>query len=153
VQKPHHILTTWTEPWGYIKVVSATSHNTYATYPLLSFYLRCSLEGYTVGTTVGFRVEIVEALAPQSSLPQRTKVPAVAYEHLFRLPFRGCSYYHTPPPPRTQRKGRGYYWCKIPQYRGSPITAQAFGYDRLPLAANSWRTIHPILDKGPTTPG
>jgi hypothetical protein len=53
---------------------------------------------HTVGTTVGFRVEIVEALAPQSSLPQRTKVPAVAYEHLFRLPFRGCSYYHTPPP-------------------------------------------------------
>jgi hypothetical protein len=31
----------------------------------LSFYLRCSLGGYTVGTTVGFQVETVEALAPQ----------------------------------------------------------------------------------------
>jgi hypothetical protein len=32
----------------------------------LSFYLRCSLGGYTVSTTTGFLVEIVEALAPQS---------------------------------------------------------------------------------------
>jgi hypothetical protein len=32
----------------------------------LSFYLRHSLGGYTVGTIVGFPVEIVEALAPQS---------------------------------------------------------------------------------------
>jgi hypothetical protein len=32
----------------------------------LSFYLRCSLGGYTVSTTVGFPVEIMEALAPQS---------------------------------------------------------------------------------------
>jgi hypothetical protein len=32
----------------------------------LSFYLRRSLRGYTVGTTAGFLVEIVEALAPQS---------------------------------------------------------------------------------------
>jgi hypothetical protein len=31
----------------------------------LSFYLRRSLEGYTVGTTMGFPIEIVEALAPQ----------------------------------------------------------------------------------------
>jgi hypothetical protein len=32
----------------------------------LSFYLRRSLGGYTVGTTVGFPIEIVEALASQS---------------------------------------------------------------------------------------
>jgi hypothetical protein len=31
----------------------------------LSFYLRRSLHGYTVGTTVGFPVKIMEALAPQ----------------------------------------------------------------------------------------
>jgi hypothetical protein len=31
----------------------------------LSFYLKRNLEGYMVGTTVGFPVEIVEALAPQ----------------------------------------------------------------------------------------
>jgi hypothetical protein len=30
----------------------------------LSFYLRHNLEGYTVGTTAGFPIEIVEALAP-----------------------------------------------------------------------------------------
>jgi hypothetical protein len=30
----------------------------------LSFYLRCSLGGYTVGTTLGFSVKIMEALAP-----------------------------------------------------------------------------------------
>jgi hypothetical protein len=33
----------------------------------LSFYLRRSLGGYMVGTTTGFLVGIVEALAPQSS--------------------------------------------------------------------------------------
>jgi hypothetical protein len=32
----------------------------------LSFYLRSSFRGYTVGTTAGFPVEIVEDLAPQS---------------------------------------------------------------------------------------
>jgi hypothetical protein len=30
----------------------------------LSFQLRHSLGGYTVGTTIGFQVTIVEALAP-----------------------------------------------------------------------------------------
>jgi hypothetical protein len=30
----------------------------------LSFYLRHSLEDYTVGTTTEFQVELVEALAP-----------------------------------------------------------------------------------------
>jgi hypothetical protein len=32
----------------------------------LSLYLRRNLRGYTVGTTAGLLVEIVEALAPQS---------------------------------------------------------------------------------------
>jgi hypothetical protein len=31
---------------------------------LLSFHLRRSLRGYMVGTTAGFQVEIMEALAP-----------------------------------------------------------------------------------------
>jgi hypothetical protein len=30
----------------------------------LSFYLRRSLRGYTVGNTTGFQVELVEVLAP-----------------------------------------------------------------------------------------
>jgi hypothetical protein len=39
----------------------------------LSFYLRRSLGGYMVGTTAGFLVKIVEALAPQSHrrIPQK----------------------------------------------------------------------------------
>jgi hypothetical protein len=39
----------------------------------LSFYLRHSLRGYMVGTTTGFLVEIMEALAPQSCcrIPQK----------------------------------------------------------------------------------
>jgi hypothetical protein len=32
----------------------------------MSFYLRRSCGGYTVGTTAGIPIEIVEALAPQS---------------------------------------------------------------------------------------
>jgi hypothetical protein len=51
----------------------------------LSFYLRRSLGGYTVGTTARFLVEIVEALAPQISPLNPAEVPAVAYEHLFHL--------------------------------------------------------------------
>jgi hypothetical protein len=32
---------------------------------LLSFYLKHNLRGYTVGTTTGFLIEIIKALAPQ----------------------------------------------------------------------------------------
>jgi hypothetical protein len=52
----------------------------------LSFYLRCSLGGYTVGTTAGFPVEIIEALAPTISPPNPAEVPPVPYEYLFRPP-------------------------------------------------------------------
>jgi hypothetical protein len=41
----------------------------------LSFYLRRSFRGYTVGTTAGFPVEIVEALAPQSHYQILRKCP------------------------------------------------------------------------------
>jgi hypothetical protein len=41
----------------------------------LSFYLRRSLGGYTVGTTAGFPVEIVEALAPQPHRRTPQKCP------------------------------------------------------------------------------
>jgi hypothetical protein len=39
----------------------------------LIFYLRRSLEGYKVGITAGFQVEIIEALATQShcQIPQK----------------------------------------------------------------------------------
>jgi hypothetical protein len=49
--------------WDFIK-----SSALYLSVPMklslrLSFYLRCSLEGYMVGTTTGFLVKIVESLA------------------------------------------------------------------------------------------
>jgi hypothetical protein len=66
VHMSHHILTTRTELWGFIKL-SAQNQVVHMELSLrLSSYLRCSLSDYTVGTTMGFLVEIVEALAPQS---------------------------------------------------------------------------------------
>jgi hypothetical protein len=64
VRIPHHILTTRTEPWGFFKlsVLYLLVHMELSL--RLSFYLRRSLEGYTVGTTAEFQVELVEALAP-----------------------------------------------------------------------------------------
>jgi hypothetical protein len=66
VQMPHHNLTTWMEPRGNIKVVSIKINSTYATSLLLNFHLIRSLEGYTVGTTMGFWVKTVEALPPKN---------------------------------------------------------------------------------------
>jgi hypothetical protein len=52
----HHILTTQTKPWDIIKL-SAQNKAVHVELSLrLSFYLRCSLGGYTVGTTTGFPV-------------------------------------------------------------------------------------------------
>jgi hypothetical protein len=64
MQIPHHILTTQMEPWGFIKPSAQNKIVLMKLSLCLSFYLRCSLGGYTVGTTVGFPVEIMEALAP-----------------------------------------------------------------------------------------
>jgi hypothetical protein len=59
---PHHILTTQTEPWGFIMSL-AQNQSVHMEHSLhLSFYHRHSLGGYKVGTTVGFLVLIVEAL-------------------------------------------------------------------------------------------
>jgi hypothetical protein len=51
---PHHLLTTQTEPWGFIKPSAQNKvvHTELSLY--LSFHLSCSLEGYAVGTTTGF---------------------------------------------------------------------------------------------------
>jgi hypothetical protein len=51
----------------------------------LSFHLRHGLGGYTVGTTVEFRVKTVEPLAPQTLPLNLAEVPVVAYEFLFCL--------------------------------------------------------------------
>jgi hypothetical protein len=64
VRMLHHILTTQMEPWGFIK---SSVQNKVVHIELsfcLSFHLRRSLRGYIVATTIGFLIEIVEALAP-----------------------------------------------------------------------------------------
>jgi hypothetical protein len=61
VQMSCHTLTTHTEPWSFIKP-SAQNKVVHMKLGIrLSFYLRHSLRGYTVGTTVGFLGNIVEA--------------------------------------------------------------------------------------------
>jgi hypothetical protein len=66
VQMPLHILTIRIELWGFIKP-SASNQAVHMELSLrLSFYLRYNLGGYTVGTTMGFPVEVVEDLASQS---------------------------------------------------------------------------------------
>jgi hypothetical protein len=66
VQILRHILTTQMELWDFIKlsVLYLSVHMELSLH--LSFYLRRNLRGYMVGTTVGFPVDIMEALAPQS---------------------------------------------------------------------------------------
>jgi hypothetical protein len=60
----HHLLTTRTELWGFIKS-SAQNKAVHMELSLhLSFQLIRSLGAYTVGTTVGFQVETMETLAP-----------------------------------------------------------------------------------------
>jgi hypothetical protein len=67
VRIPHHILTTLTEMWSFIKS-SALYQLVHMEHSLpMSFSLRRSLRGYTMGTIAGFPAKIVEALAPQSS--------------------------------------------------------------------------------------
>jgi hypothetical protein len=75
VQILHHILTTQMELWDFIK--SSTLYLLVHMELSLrqSFYLRCSLRGYTVGTTTVFLVEIVEALALQSRCRMLWKCP------------------------------------------------------------------------------
>jgi hypothetical protein len=54
-----------------------------------------------VGTTEGFPIEIVEALAPTISPLNPTEVPAITYKHLLCLPSKG----HFSPP--AQQKALG----------------------------------------------
>jgi hypothetical protein len=56
---PHHILTTQMEPRGFTK--SSAQNKPVHKEPSfrLSFYLRRSQEGYTVGNIAGFPVEIM----------------------------------------------------------------------------------------------
>jgi hypothetical protein len=64
VHVSNHILTTQMELRGFI-----TSSTQYKAVRMelslcLSFYLRCSFGAYTVGTTAGFSIETMVALAP-----------------------------------------------------------------------------------------
>jgi hypothetical protein len=60
-----HILTTRMEPRNFSKSLAQNNAVHMELSLHLSFYLRHSLGGYTVGTITGFPVKIVEALAPQ----------------------------------------------------------------------------------------
>jgi hypothetical protein len=62
----HHILTTRTELRDFIKSFMLYLSVYMQVSLRRSFYLRRSLGGYMVGTTTGFLVEIMEALALQS---------------------------------------------------------------------------------------
>jgi hypothetical protein len=54
------------ELWGFDKS-SAQNQAVHLELSLdLSIYLKRSIRGYTVGTTIGFPVKIVDALAPRS---------------------------------------------------------------------------------------
>jgi hypothetical protein len=63
---PHHILTSRIEPRVLIKSSELNQAVHMQLSLRLSFYLRCSLGDYMVGTTMGFHFKIMEALAPQS---------------------------------------------------------------------------------------
>jgi hypothetical protein len=66
VRMPHHILTTWMEPWGFIKLSTQNKAVHMEISLCLSFYLKHSLGGYMVGTATWFSMETVEALAQRS---------------------------------------------------------------------------------------
>jgi hypothetical protein len=75
----------------------------------LSFNLRRNLGSYTVGTTVGFPIEFVEALAPQSCHRITRKCP--------QYHMTTCSTHR-----RVTSSGHpldgglgGYSWCNVPQ--------------------------------------
>ncbi len=64
-RKLRHFLTTQMELWGFIKSLAQNKAVHMELSLHVSFYLRRSLRGYTVGTNMGFPVGIMEALAPQ----------------------------------------------------------------------------------------
>jgi hypothetical protein len=66
VQMSCHTLTIRMKSWGFIKPLAQNKAVHIKLSLCLSLYLKHSLGGNTVGTTMGFPIEIVEALAPQS---------------------------------------------------------------------------------------
>jgi hypothetical protein len=66
MRMPHHTLTTRMELRSFVKPLVRNKAINIKLSLRLNFYLRCSLGGYMVGTTTGFPLEIMKALAPQS---------------------------------------------------------------------------------------
>jgi hypothetical protein len=105
----NHILTTRMEPWDFVKLL-VLCQSVYMRLTLrLSFFLKNSLRGYKVGTTAGFPIKIMEALAPQS----RHQIPQKCLQYHMRT----CSAHH-----RVTGSGHplngglgGYYRGKIPR--------------------------------------
>jgi hypothetical protein len=108
VQILHHFLTTQTKLWDFIKssVLYLLVHMKFSL--RFSFYLKHSLGGYTVGTTMGFPVGIVLAVAPQSHHRILWKCPQYhmsTYSAHHRVTGSGHP---------LNRGVDGYYWCNIP---------------------------------------
>jgi hypothetical protein len=114
----------------------------------LSFYLRCSLGGYMMGTTTGFSVKIVEALAPQSC----HQIPRKCLQYHVSI----YSTHHRVTGSSHLLNGglRGYYRGNLQWVPwGAECGPKILGYNRFRLAVNGWGTKHPVPENGPTTLG
>jgi hypothetical protein len=111
------------EPWDFIKssVLYLSVHMELSL--RLSFYLRRSLGGYTVGTTVRFPVKIVEALALQS----HHRIPRKCPQYLMST----CSFHHLVTGPGHLLNGGLGGYCRVRnlRYHGLLVTAQNSRYD------------------------
>jgi hypothetical protein len=127
---PHYILTTRTEPWGFIKLIALYLSVLMQLCLCLSFYLRRSHVGYIVGTTKGFPIEIMDALAPESHRQISWKCP-----HYY---MSTCSVHRRVIDSTTHSTegSRATIGVMYPGSHGPPFTAQNSGYDQFLKASN-----------------
>jgi hypothetical protein len=141
----HHILTTRMKPRGFIKssMQNNTVHMELSLH--LSFYLRHSQGGYTVGTTAGFPVETVKALAPRSHR---------------RIPWK-CPQYHMSTYSAHHRVDgsghpldgglRGYCQGLVPQVPQATGYNPKFWIQSVPSSSKQLGNHTPRTEYGPTT--
>jgi hypothetical protein len=86
VHMPRHFLTTWTEPWGFIK----SSAQTYTVHMKLSLCMSFSTQTQPRGLHGGHHHGISSpdhgGLSPIITPPNPTTVHTISYEYLFYLP-------------------------------------------------------------------
>jgi hypothetical protein len=148
VRIPHHNVITRMELWGFIKS-SALYLSVHMEFSLcLSFYLTRSLKGYTVGTTAGFPVHIVEALTPQSHHRISRKCPQYHMStYSVHRRVSGCGH-------PLNGELRGYCRGNLPRVSWTVgYDQKKLRYDRSPPTANGWGTTQPVPRNGSTTQG